>query len=352
MGARRRSGVRGETGREPPASLDADGRLDFLTIGNAIVDVIARTEDSALSDLGLVKGSMRLVDLEESERIYATLGPAVEVSGGSAANTAVGLASLGGRAAFVGRVADDLLGRVFEHDIRAAGVSFGGSASLDGEATARCLVLVSPDAERTMCTYLGAAAELGPSDVDAGLVRRSGIVYLEGYLFDLEPAKDAIRHAARMARSSGGRAALTLSDSFCVERHREDLLSLAGDSLDLLFGNDLEMCLLFEVDNLDAVASELRSLGVTGVVTLGANGSMVVTDAAEIRVPASPVSPVLDTTGAGDLYAAGFLFGWSRELPPGRCAELGSLAAAEVISHLGARPEASLHDLASKAGFS
>lgn len=328
------------------------GRFDFLTIGNAIVDIIARTEDKALSELGLVKGTMRLVDLEESERIYSSLGPSVESSGGSAANTAVGLASLGGRVAFVGRVAHDLLGRVFEHDIRAAGVAFGTSPSSEGHATARCLVLVSPDAERTMCTYLGAAAELGPSDVDTDLVRRADIVYLEGYLWDLDPAKEALRMAARTARSSGGRATLTLSDSFCVERHRKEFLSLAEESLDVLIGNDLEMCLLFQVDNLEAVIDELQKMGLTGVVTLGANGSMVVAQREVIRVPAKPVDPVVDTTGAGDLFAAGFLFGLARDLPLRRCAELGSLAAAEVVSHLGARPETSLEELAWREGLS
>ncbi len=313
--------------------------------------MLSPAPDGQLEALGLAKGSMKLVTEEESNDLYKSMGPAVEVSGGSAANTAAGLASLGGSAAYVARVADDLLGEVFTHDIRAAGVSFESPRALCGPATGRCLIFVSPDGERTMCTYLGAAAELGPEYIERELIEKAKVVYLEGYLWDLEPAKDALRLACSIAEEAGTSVALSLSDPFCVERHREEFLALTEGGVDLLFANEDEVKLLYEADALDHAIDSLAAGVHIGAVTMGARGSVVASGDERLLSDAHPVADVVDTTGAGDLYAAGFLAAFARGADLLQCARLGSLAAAEVISHMGSRPEVQLERLAEEAGF-
>ena len=301
------------------------------------------------------------------QAIYDAMGPTIEVSGGSAANTMAGVAALGGTAGFVGRVADDALGEVFLHDIRAAGVVFhpvlappagGGDAptagdGLDAEArgTGRCLVLVTGDAERTMATHLGVATTIGPGDVPEELVGRAGIVYLEGYLWDLPPAKEAMRRAIGIAHGNDGSVALSLSDPFCVDRHRREFLDLLLGDVDVLFGNEEEVTRLFDARSLDEALTAAEETGLLVAVTRGAEGSVVVAGRGPVEVPAAPVERVVDTTGAGDLYAAGFLYGLTHGSGPEACARLGALAAGEVIGHLGARPEADLAELAREAGL-
>ncbi|MDQ4062162.1 MAG: adenosine kinase [Pseudomonadota bacterium] len=329
-----------------------DTRYDVLTIGNAIVDVLSRTDDGFLVDEGLTKGMMRLIDAEEAERLYDRIGPAVEISGGCAGNTAAGVASFGGRAAFIGKVAEDALGRIYAHDIRAAGVAFRTPPIADGAPTARCLILVTPDGERTMNTYLGACQALGPDDVDEDTVAAARITYLEGYLWDTPQAKEAFRKAAEIARRAGRRVALTLSDSFCVDRWRDEFRGLVeGGTIDVLFANESEAKALYQTASLDAAVAALRETCPLTAVTLGPEGSLVVTREETQQVRAVPVDRVVDTTGAGDLYAAGFLYGLAtgRELPD--CARLGGLAAAEIIGHIGARPETSLKALAEQNGL-
>ena len=319
---------------------------DVVAIGNALVDVIASGDDSFLAEQGLVKGSMALVEPGEAERLYRAMGPAVEVSGGSAANTMAGLASLGSRAAFIGRVADDQLGEVFAHDLRAAGVAFDpGQMDHGAGPTGRSLIVVSPDAQRTMSTLLGAAAELGPADVDEALVAQAEITYLEGYLFDRPPAREAFEKAVAVAHGAGRRVAVSLSDSFCVARFRDEFLALVESGADVLFGNEEELRLLCGTDDPDDALAEVERYCPLVVMTRGAAGSTVVAGGRHHHVEAVPVARVVDTTGAGDLYAAGFLHGLVRDLDPGVCARLGAAAAAEVISHLGARPETRLADL-------
>ena len=320
--------------------------LDVVAVGNALVDVLSTTTDQFLDAQGLAKGAMALIDAARAADLYEQTGPGTEVSGGSAANTAVGVASLGGRGAFIGRVRDDTLGEVFAHDIRAAGVRFETAAATRGAPTGRCLILVSPDGERTMNTFLGAAAELHADDVSPGLVGAAAVTYLEGYLFDQPDAKAAFRHAARAAHDAGRRVALSLSDTFCVERHRLDFLSLVEHDVDVLFGNEDELCALYETPTLDdALGIVVRHCEVAAV-TRAAAGSVVVGHEGLVEIPAAPVTQVVDTTGAGDLYAAGFLVGYTRGDGLRRCGELGAVAAAEVISHLGGRPERPLAELA------
>lgn len=322
---------------------------DVLGIGNAIVDVLAHCDDDFLAAEGLVKGSMNLIEVARSDGLYARMGPAVEVSGGAAANTMAGLASFGSRAAYVGKIRDDQLGEVFAHDIRAAGVHFATPVAPDGPPTARSLILVTPDAHRTMSTYLGAAVELGPEDIDADLVARCAITYLEGYLWDKPRAKDAFRVAMAAARGAGRRVSLTLSDSFCVERHRAEFNALVDHQVDILFANRDEILSLTQTADLAAAVAGVRGRCEIAVITLSEHGSLVVTADEAVEVPAAPVPELVDTTGAGDLYAAGFLHGVVQGRPLGDCAALGSLAAAEVISHLGARPLADLAELAATA---
>ena len=327
-------------------------RYDVLGIGNAIVDVLARAEDDFLVRHGMRKGAMTLIDEARATGIYDAMGPAVEISGGSAANTIVGCASLGGRAAFVGKVKDDELGRVFAHDIRAAGVAFDTPPASEGPSTARCYVLVTADGERTMNTYLGAAQDLHPQDIDADAVAGAAITYLEGYLWDPKHAKDAFLKAAAAAHEAKRLVALTLSDAFCVDRWRDEFLGLMrAGTVDLLFANEAELRSLYQTADFDSALAALRREARLAVVTRSEKGCVVVSRDQVLAVPACRVEHVVDTTGAGDLFAAGFLFGLAQGATHERAASLGALAAAEVIQHLGARPQASLKALAQERGL-
>src|SRR5438093_2260104 len=288
---------------------------------------------------------MHLVDEARARQIYDAMGPAVEVSGGSAANTIVGVASFGGRAHYVGKVRDDQLGEVFSHDLRATGVGYTTATATSGPATGRCLIVVTPDAQRTMSTCLGASTQLGPGDVDPRLVARGRILYLEGYLFDPPAAQDAFRVAAGLAHAAGRKVALTLSDPFCVGRHREAFRDLVDGHVDILFANEAEICSLYETADFAAAAAAVRGHVAIAALTRSAAGSVILADGAEHRIAATPVARVVDTTGAGDLYASGFLYGLTRGLPLPICGGIGSLCAAEIISHVGARPEVELSHL-------
>jgi sugar/nucleoside kinase (ribokinase family) len=316
-----------------------------VTIGNAIVDVLSHAEDSFLDQEGLVKGSMNLIDAHRAEELYQRTGPAVEISGGSAANTAAGIASMGGTAAFIGKVCNDQLGDVFSHDIRATGVAFDTPRIIGAPPTARSLILVTPDGHRTMNTMLGACVELGPEDIDQPLIEAARITYLEGYLWDKPKAKDAFLKAAAISHAAGRQVSLTLSDSFCVDRHRDSFRTLIAGHVDILFGNEHEIMALFEVDTLAEAMDRVRGECEIAIITRSEEGSLVLVGDAVHEVRAEPVSRVVDSTGAGDLYAAGFLFGLTDGRHVAECARLGSIAAAEVISHIGARPEASLAGL-------
>jgi sugar/nucleoside kinase (ribokinase family) len=327
-------------------------RHDVLGIGNAIVDVLARAEDDFLVGQGMRKGTMALIDEPRAEAIYAAMGPAMEISGGSAANTIVGVASLGARAAFIGKVKNDTLGKAFTHDIRAAGVAFDTPPAADGPSTARCYVLVTPDGERTMNTYLGAAQNLTAGDIDEAMVRDSAVTYLEGYLWDPAPAKNAFKKAADIAHDAGRSVALTLSDAFCVDRYRDEFLELIrAGVVDIVFANEAELRSLYQTADFDTAVTALRQEARLAVVTRSEKGCLVVTRQTTEAVPAYPVERVVDTTGAGDLFAAGFLTGLARGSDHKTCARLGALAAGEVIQHLGARPETSLKALAAENGF-
>jgi len=320
-------------------------RYDVIGMGNALVDVIAHVDDEFLQNHAMTKGWMNLIDTDRAVAIYQALGSAVEMSGGSAANTAVGVASFGARAAYVGKVSDDELGDVFAHDLLAVGVRFHAGARHSHVPTGRCLICVTPDAERTMNTYLGASSLLGAADVDLDAVAQASVLYMEGYLFDRDAAKHAFREAARVAHEAGQLVSLTLSDSFCVERHRADFLALVADEVDLLFGNEAELTMLYETETLDEAVAEARRNSPLVAVTVGARGSLVVTPEEVIAAPAVSVRRVIDTTGAGDLYAAGFLYGLTAGRQLAECAQLGSIAAAEVISHVGPRPLVELRTL-------
>ncbi len=327
-------------------------RFDVLGIGNAIVDVIARTEEDFLLKQGMNKGGMALIDEPRAQAIYDAMGPALEMSGGSAANTIVGLASLGSRAAFIGKVKDDTLGHAFTHDIRAAGVAFTTPPAKDGASTACCYVLVTPDGERTMNTYLGAAQGLSPADIDADVVGASAVTYLEGYLWDPKNAKDAFVKAAEIAHQAERTVALTLSDAFCVDRWRAEFLHLMRSrTVDLIFANEAELHSLYQTADFNTAIAALRADIGAAVITRSEKGCLVLSPQGTEAVPAFPVDRVVDTTGAGDLFAAGFLSGLARGADDRTCGRLGALAAAEVIQHLGARPEASLRDLARENGL-
>src|ERR1700730_5753423 len=327
-------------------------RFDVLGIGNAIVDVIARTDDAFLAKHQMRKGTMRLIDKAQAAGLYDAMGPAVEVSGGSAENTIVGAASLGARAAFIGKVKDDELGRVFAHDIRAAGVAFATPPASAGPSTARCYVLVTLDGERTMNTYLGAAQDLHPNDIDAEAIAAAQVVYLEGYLWDPPHAKEAFLKAAKIAHGCERDVVLTLSDAFCVDRFRAEFLDLIRTgTVDLVFANERELHSLYLTADFDGAVSALRNDARAAVVTRSGRGCVVITREETDAVPAYPVERVVDATGAGDLFAAGFLVGVATGAEYRTGARLGALAAAEVIQHLGARPEASLKDLARENGF-
>jgi sugar/nucleoside kinase (ribokinase family) len=327
--------------------------FDVAAVGNAIVDVISPATDAFLADEGLAKGAMTLIDTDQADALYGRMGAGVEASGGSAGNTVAGVASLGGRAAYIGKVASDVLGKVFQHDITAIGVHFeptlGGGASNLG--TGRCLINVTPDGQRTMATYLGAANALEPADVTPEVVQAAEIVYLEGYLFDPPAARQAFGKAAGLARAAGRRIALTLSDGFVVERHRDDLLAFIASDVDIVFANEAEIAALFQTSSFDdAVAALAERVGLAAV-TRGALGSVLVSKTERAVVPADPVAKVVDTTGAGDQYAAGVLYGLARGLDLAICGRLGSLAAAEVIGHFGPRPQTPLKALAEAAGL-
>ena len=322
---------------------------DVAAVGNAIVDVLAPADDAFLTAEGLVKGSMGLIDDARATALYGRMGAGVEASGGSAANTVAGVASFGGRAAYVGKVGDDALGEVFTREIAAGGVTFHPAVGR-GELTGRCLVNVTPDGQRTMSTFLGAASALTPADVDTAVIEDALIVYLEGYLFDPEPARRAFELAADAARVGGGRTALTLSDAFVVERHREELLKFLP-RIDILLANEAEVLSLWRTADREEALARTAEAVPLAAVTLGAEGSVVLRREQRVAVPAAPVEAVVDTTGAGDQYAAGFLLGQARELSMEACAKLGHLAAAEVISHFGPRPQSPLEPLARAAGL-
>jgi sugar/nucleoside kinase (ribokinase family) len=323
---------------------------DVLGLGNAIVDVIAETDDRTLDRLDLAKGTMTLIDRARMTKLYAGMGPAIEMSGGSCANTMAALASLGAAAAYVGKVQDDQLGEVFRHDIRATGVEFHTPPLRRGPPTARCLVFVTRDAQRTMATYLGACVELGPDDVDEAQVAATGIVYLEGYLWDRPGAKAACLKAAEIAHCHGRRVALSLSDPFCVDRWRTEFTDLIARHVDILIANEMEICSLYGTNELEQAAEMVRGEVQVAALTCSAEGSVLVSERETHRIPAAPVAAVVDSTGAGDLYAAGLLYGVARDLPLPACGRLGSLAAAEVLGHFGARPKRALAPLVTALG--
>jgi sugar/nucleoside kinase (ribokinase family) len=329
----------------------ADRSYDVVGIGNAIVDIIARCDDVFLFKHDLAKGFMRLIPASEAGRLYEAMGPAIERSGGSAANTIAGLASFGAKCGFIGRVAADQFGGIFRHDIRSLGVAYDTLPVHQGEPTARCLIFVTPDGERTMNTFLGASLGFAPADLDVSLIEAAKIVYLEGYLFDREEAKKAFKEAARLARESGAKVALSLSDAFCVDRHRADFRKLIRDGADIVFANEKEITSLYEVNSFEEAADAALADCELAVLTRSEAGSVIAADGETITIAPEPVREVVDVTGAGDLYAAGFLYGLTQDLPLQTCGELGSLAAAEVIGHIGARPEVSLRKLAQKRGL-
>jgi adenosine kinase len=327
-------------------------RYDVLGIGNAIVDVIARAEDDFLVAQGMHKGAMALIDEARAQAIYAAMGPATESSGGSAANTIAGVASFGARAAFVGKVKDDALGKAFAHDIRSIRVAFDTKPATDGPSTARCYIMVTPDGERTMNTYLGAAQDLKPSDIDEAQIAAAEVVYLEGYLWDPPQAKQAFLKASEIAHKNGRRVALTLSDAFCVDRYRSEFLDLIRKgTVDIIFANEHELHSLYETADFDTGAKALREDAKLAVVTRSEKGCVVIDKSGMTAVPAAPVERVADVTGAGDLFAAGFLVGLARGKDHRTAGQLGALAAAEVIQHIGARPAVSLKALAAETGL-
>jgi len=326
-------------------SVTAPDQLDVVGIGNAMVDVLTHATEEFVAEQGLVRGSMTLIDADRAVELYAAMGPATEVSGGSAANTIVGVASLGGTGGYIGKVRDDQLGEIFVHDMRALGVEFNVPAAQSGAPTGRCLILVTDDGQRTMSTFLGASASLTPVDIDGAIVHRASVLYLEGYLWDPPQAKAAMREAASHAVGDNQRVALTLSDSFCVDRHRESFLDLIDESVDVLFANEAEITALLEVDSVAKAIERIAGRTGVAVITRGAAGATIVSPDGSIDVPAEPVDRVVDTTAAGDLYAAGFLFGVANDHDLETCGRLGSIAAAEIISHMGPRPEVSLAEL-------
>ncbi|MEC9369505.1 MAG: adenosine kinase [Pseudomonadota bacterium] len=329
----------------------SDSRYDVVGIGNAIVDVIARCDDAFLSKHSLHKGHMRLITAGEADTLYSQMGQGRETSGGSVANSCAGLASFGASAAFIGRVADDQLGRIFSHDISSIGVAYNTPPSNMGLPTARCLILVTPDGERTMNTFLGASTELSSEDIDLETIASAQLTYLEGYLFDKPDAKEAFHAAARLARGAHRKVALSLSDAFCVDRHRADFLNLIREGVDVLFANETEITSLYQVNSFEeAVAASRGEAGIV-VLTRSANGSVILSGRDTIELAAEPVAEVVDVTGAGDLYSAGFLFGLARGKTLEACGRLGGLAASEIIGHIGARPEVGLAALARQKGY-
>ncbi len=325
---------------------------DVLAIGNAIVDIISRCNDQFLVTENIIKGAMNLIDMDRAEHLYSVMGPATEASGGSAGNTAAGIASLGGNVAYIGKVADDHLGKVFRHDMQAIGGFFDTKPLEAGATTARSMIFVTPDGERSMNTYLGACTELRAEDIDPRLVQSAKITYFEGYLWDPENAKEAIREASRLAHASGRQVAMTLSDSFCVDRFRDEFLELMrSGSVDIVFANEAELKSLYQTSDLKTGINAVRNDCTLTALTLGEKGSMVITRERSLEIDAYPIENLIDTTGAGDLYAAGFLYGLTHEKSFADCARLGGLAAGEVIQHIGPRPQVDLADLARQSGF-
>ena len=327
-------------------------QYDVLTIGNAIVDIIARCEDDFLVENRIIKGAMNLIDADRATLLYERMGPAVEASGGSAGNTAAGVASLGGRAAYFGKVCSDHLGTIFTHDIRAQGVAFD-TRPLSGEPpTAQSMIFVTPDGERSMNTYLGACVELGPEDVESSKVAAAAVTYFEGYLWDPPRAKEAIRLSARIAHDNGREVSMTLSDPFCVDRYRDEFLDLMrSGTVDIVFANEHELKSLYQTADFDTAVSAVRGDCKLAVVTRSEEGSIIITDGETTEVAAIEIENLVDTTGAGDLYAAGFLYGYTQKMPLRVCGELGSLAAGLVIQQIGPRPQQDLRQAAIQAGL-
>ncbi|MGI9623418.1 MAG: adenosine kinase [Acidimicrobiales bacterium] len=331
--------------------MSDDGQYDVVGIGNAIVDVISQESEEFVVAQDLNKGAMTLIDDQRAVELYAAMSPAIETSGGSAANTVSGIASFGGSVAFIGKVRNDQLGAVFEHDIRAVGVDFEQLPGRDGLPTGRSLIVVTPDAARTMNTFLGISSLLHPDDIDVDMVRQARVLYCEGYIWDVDITKAAIRKAVDECKAAGNQVSFTLSDSFCVERHHSEWLELAAGPIDILFGNEEEISTLYRTDDLDAAIAAVRQDVPIGCITRGPAGSVIVTADDTIVVEAEPVDEVVDTTGAGDLYASGFLYGHCNGVDLETCGRLASIAAAEVISHVGARSATPLDRLARDAGI-
>ncbi len=327
--------------------MDA-AKYDVVGIGNAIVDVLAQVDNNFLQSHDLSKGSMTLIDSESAAKLYDEMGSAIECSGGSAANTIAGLASLGGNGAFVGKISDDQLGTIFQHDIRTLGVGFNTSIASGGESTARCLILVTPDAQRTMLTYLGACVELGPEDIDTNIIKDSKIAYLEGYLFDPPQAKKAFIKAADIAHKSGRLVSLSLSDAFCVDRYRDEFLGLVKNYIDILFANEDEIMSLYETKSFDEALQHVRQDCNIAALTRGGKGSVIVSGDKVCVLHAEPVQKLSDTTGAGDAFAAGFLFGFTQNMSLEKCGRIGGILAAETIQHMGARPDIAFRELVAK----
>jgi len=319
--------------------------LDVVGIGNAIVDVLVQADDDLLDTFELTKGTMALVDAAQAETLYASVGPGLETSGGSAANTLAGIAQLGGRAGFIGRVRDDQLGGIFAHDIRSVGARFETPAATTGPSTARCLILVTPDAQRTMCTYLGASVGLDPADLDLDMVAQAKVLYLEGYLWDSDEAKAAFIAAAEVARAHGGEVALSLSDAFCVERHRDSFLELVDGHVDILFANEMEITALYKANSFEEAAEQVRGRCKLAALTRSELGSLILNGEGNHAIEPFKLGPLVDTTGAGDLYAAGFLHAYTQGQDIAACGRLGSLCAGQVVTQLGPRPHGSLKDL-------
>jgi fructokinase len=322
--------------------------FDVVGIGNAIVDVLVQADDDLLDNFELTKGTMALVDEHQAETLYASVGPGLETSGGSAANTLAGVAQLGGRAGFIGRVRNDQLGGIFSHDIRSVGARFDTPAATTGPSTARCLILVTPDAQRTMCTYLGASVGLDPADLDLDLVAQAKVLYLEGYLWDSDEAKAAFIAAAEVARAHGGEVALSLSDAFCVERHRDSFQELVDGHVDILFANEMEITALYKSNSFEEAADQVRGRCKVAALTRSELGSLILNGEGSHVIEPFQLGPLVDTTGAGDLYAAGFLHGYTQGQDLDACGRLGSLCAGQVVTQLGPRPQGSLKDLVAR----
>lgn len=327
----------------------AEARFDVVGIGNAIVDVLAHADEKFLAQFELTKGAMTLIDADRAATLYDNMSPAVECSGGSAANTIACLASLGGQGAFIGKVHDDQLGKIFRHDIRSLGITFETAPSVGGVSTARCLIFVTPDADRTMQTFLGACVELNPVDIDPKIIADAKVIYLEGYLWDPPGAKQAFIEAADLAHDADRLVALSLSDPFCVDRYRDEFRDLVEQHIDILFANEDEICSLYQVDNFDDALQQVRGHCKIAALTRSEKGSVIISGDDVHVIDAAPVKKLVDTTGAGDAYAAGFLYGLTQGKPLDECGRLGGIASAEVISHFGARPETPLKELAAAA---